>query len=162
MKGSTIRILVTVLFSFTDSSAEPSKGLPQVDVPDGKAVIYIYRAKKFAGGGRSHQLFIGESHILNLKNNTCSYVIVDPGIIAISYRAKISPFAILGTALDRSVGSKVMVDFPTDTGREYYLEFKLNTADAVRNSVDRLDLVPKIEAIQKSKKCKYGASHEFA
>jgi len=161
MRALAILLLVATQFVVTDAFSDTVQGFPHVDVPDGKAVIYIYREKKFKGGGRSHQLFIDDTHVMNVKNNSCSYVIVDPGIVTFYFQAKISPFAVLGTALDRSVGSKHMIDFPVELGQEYFLQFKPNTSDAVKNSYGRLDLVPRYEAVEKSANCEFGESHEF-
>ena len=59
--------------------AEKQKGLPNLDIPEGKSAIYLYREKGSGGLLVKHRFFINREVLMPIGNRGCSVAFVEPG-----------------------------------------------------------------------------------
>jgi len=52
---------------------------PVTSIPDGKALVYIYRPSSFVGGGVSYTVHAGEEPVIKLYNGGYTAQFLDPG-----------------------------------------------------------------------------------
>ncbi len=149
---------VSVLFGISSiATAEKQVGFPSLDIPEGKAAIYLYRDKKFGGGLIKHRFFINKTVLIPIGNGGCSVAFVDPGKTLVDVES--GGFAGLVIVWTERLFTDAfrILSLDVDPGKSYFLKFVINETDTLAPTSlgHSLYLVPEAEGLNSTKKCKY-------
>jgi len=143
----------------TTATAAKQRGFPSIEIPEGKAAIYIYRDKKMGGSLAKHWFYFNRAVAVAMHNGGCSIAIVDPGVTLVEMASKAGAFTYLTVWIEKLVFKDAfkILDLDVDPGKSYYLKMVLNEKDtlAPKPVGHSIFLVPKTEALKSTKKCKY-------
>jgi hypothetical protein len=105
-----------------------------VAVPDGKAVVYVYRERRGLGSGGSPDIFINGEKVVKLISGGFYIYYADPGDVVFSNQFAIGPLGILWAVVDRIAEAKkrAILQFQAEAGKTYYVEWSLGYKVALR------------------------------
>ena len=118
--GSFLKAGLFVTLLVLMGCASGSKFTPMAKVPDGKALIYIYRRLNVSAIASKHIIFANGEPVTALANASYYPFLTSPGMVRFSSRSlTISPLMNMVNSGDD------LLTIPVESGHTYYVEFHI-------------------------------------
>jgi Protein of unknown function (DUF2846) len=109
----------------------------RLNVPEGKAVVYIYRIGSIVGSAGSSELFANGSHLTRVDNGGYFAHVVDPGQVEYKTLQDGTPILLTSYLLNKALAKQEpLYTLKTEAGVEYFLRWRLKmfgpTVDQVK------------------------------
>lgn len=114
---------------------------PTADVPEGQAVIYVYRKGRMLGAATASHIFVNGKYLTKLQNSAYAPAYVAPGPVRFSTLRRVS-WLLPGMAALSSIEQKQneRLRITAEAGKTYYVEWsvgdRMNLVDGAKGARD--------------------------
>jgi Protein of unknown function (DUF2846) len=116
-----ISLLASLIGSAGCATGKPSPnsttGFVPFTCPPDKALVYLYRVRRWHPDGNGIKMYVNETQVVSLHGREYCPLILDPGSTSLSHEYGMGPYGLMKTTM-------MDIQFQLEAGKTYYVAYR--------------------------------------